>query len=67
MVDVFGRSGAASQGTRGPRGPPGPPGPEGPSILGSDFNVLQLVTVSDGIYKDYMKEIDESYELGFTP
>ena len=67
MVDVFGRSGAASQGTRGPRGPPGPPGPEGPSILGSDFNVLQLVTVSDGVYKDYMKEINDSYDFGFTP
>ena len=63
MVDVFGRSDTS----RGVRGPRGPPGPRGPACLGSNFNILKIVTVSDGKYGDYMKEINSSYDLGFTP
>ena len=40
---------------------------ESDNSLVKNINTIKKVTVSDGIYKNYIKEIDASYELGFTP
>ena len=68
MVDVFGGGGGGgSSSVRALRGPRGPQGPRGPAGFTHDVKALKKVTTSSGKYKDYIKQIQESYELGFTP
>ena len=58
MVDIFGGSGGTDI-LRGPRGPPG--------RFMYDVKSLKKITQTSGTCKDYIKEIQESLRLGFTP
>ena len=58
MVDVFGGSGNTAN-LRGPRGPPG--------RFSYDIKALKKIIKTSGKYKDYIKEIQESLRLGFSP
>ena len=57
MVDVFGGSGNTGI-LRGPRGPPG--------RFMYDIKAFKKITKTSGVFKDYVKEIQESFRLGFT-
>ena len=58
MVDVFRGSG----GTDILRGPSGPTG-----RFMYDIKAFKKITKTSGVFKDYVKEIQESYRQGFTP